>query len=414
MPRLRDSRLLPAALAGLLAAAPIRAQPARQLQQAEQSRSQAAAQAREAAERARASAAEAERLAEQRVVAAAALRQTETDVAARTAEVSALAEKRAATEVLLRQHAAAMAPLLPLIEQLALYPAETLLAMPGPPEQTLRGLGVLRGMAQRLESEATQLRQEQADLAAQSAALDAALEKLRAVQATQSAQADALDQQLATARVLRDRMDQAGIEAQRRAAAEASRADTLRSALATLEQQRARAEAQARDEAARAEQARQDATAGEARRREAALARPMGPGPEPRGQLQAPVAGTIVRGWGDPTDAGPASGVSYRPPPAARVVAPCGGRVRFAGPFRSYGALIILDCGGGYAFVLAGLERLDVAVGAAVLAGEPIGTMPAWDAAGTGTATGNRPALYMELRHDGTAINPAPFLRGKG
>jgi septal ring factor EnvC (AmiA/AmiB activator) len=408
--RLSPNSALAAALAGLLLAAPAAAQSVRQLQQAERSRAQAEAQARDAAARARSSAAEEERLAAQRVTSAAALRQTETTLAAQVTEVSALAEKRAATEARLHQRAAAMAPLLPLIERLALYPTETLLAMPGPPEDTLRGLSVLRGMAQRLETEAAQLRQEQVALAAQSAALDAALAKLRAVQATQADQAQALDQQLAAARALRDRMDQAGTEAQRRAAAEAGRADTLRSALATLEQQRARAESQARDDAARAEQDRQEATAGEARRREAALARPTGPGPEPHGQLQAPVAGTIVRAWGDPTDAGPATGVSFRPPPAARVVAPCGGRVRFAGPFRSFGALIILDCGGGYAFVLSGLDRLDVAVGATVLAGEPVGTMPAWDA----TSPGPRPALYMELRHDGQAVNPAPFLRSKG
>ncbi len=384
------------------------------MQQAERSRNQAQAQAREAADRARASAAEEERLAAQRVTAAEALRQIETEVAARATEVSDLAAKRAASEARLRQHAAALAPLLPLVERLALYPAETLLAVPAPPEQALLGLGVLRGMARRLEHEAAGLRQEQAELAAQSAALDEALPRLRAAEAVQAEQAQALDQQLATAHALRERMDQAGAEAARRAAAEASRADSLRTALATLEQSRARGEAQARDDAIRAEHDRQDVAAGEARRREASLARPSGPGPEPRGQLQAPVVGSVVRAFGEPTDAGPATGVSYRPAPQARVIAPCGGRVRFAGPFRNFGALVILDCGGGYAFVLAGLERLDVTVGVAVLSGEPIGTMPGWDAASPGNSPGARPALYMELRHDGQAVNPAPFLRSKG
>ena len=54
---------------------------------------------------------------------------------------------------------------------------------------------------------------------------------------------------------------------------------------------------------------------------------------------------------------------------AGRVVAPCAGRVAFAGPFRSFGVLIILDCGAGYHFVLAGLDRLDVQAGTAVQAG---------------------------------------------
>ncbi|MBC7802114.1 MAG: peptidoglycan DD-metalloendopeptidase family protein, partial [Gemmatimonadaceae bacterium] len=108
--------------------------------------------------------------------------------------------------------------------------------------------------------------------------------------------------------------------------------------------------------------------------------------------------------------AGPSTGVSYRAPPLARVVAPCGGRVVFAGPFRSFGVLLIVDCGGGLHFVLAGLDRLDVGVGTAVAAGEPVGVMPGWDP----QSGVQRPALYVELRRDGQPVNPAPFLRSRG
>lgn len=374
-------------------------------------RGRAQIEARDATERARAAGAEEQRLAGQRVAAAARLHQTETEVAARAAAVSELAEQRAAAEGRLRAHAATLAPLLPLIERLALYPAETLLAVPADPGDALRGLGVLRGLARRLEREAEGLRAEQAALDEQTRALDAALPALRQAQATQGEQAQALDAQLATAQALRQRMEEAGAEAHRRAAAEAAHADTLRGALAVLEAGRARAEAQARDDAARADRGRQDQAAGEARRREAALARPAGPGPE-RGQMVTPVAGGVVRGWGEPTDAGPATGVSYRPAPQARVVSPCAGRVRFAGPFRSYGAVLIVDCGGGFAVVLAGLDRLDAAAGSVVLAGEPVGTMPGWDATASGRG-GGRPALYVELRRDGAAVNPAPYMHGK-
>ena len=166
---------------------------------------------------------------------------------------------------------------------------------------------------------------------------------------------------------------------------------------------------------ARADRARQDATAADARRRQAALARPAGPGLSERpGPLFAPVAGAVVRGWGERTEAGPSNGITVRPPPAARVTAPCGGRVAFAGPFRSYGMLLILDCGGGYHFVLSGFERLDVSVGMAAQAGEPVGAMPAWDPRDTGRGATSRPALYIELRRDGQPVNPAPFLRAHG
>ena len=400
------SRLLAAGLAAWLAVA---AAPAQPRPGDERSRAAAADAARELTERARAAAAEEQRLAEGRVDAAARLRTIETEVGARAAEVSALSEQRAAADAKLRAHAAALAPVLPLMERLALYPAETLLAVPAPPEDALRGLGILHGMAQTLGREAAGLQREQADLAARAAALEAALPKLREAEAAQASAAQGLDAQLATAHALRQSLEHAGAEAERRAAAEAAKADTIRAALGALEASRARAEAQARDDAARAERDRAALAAAEAQRREAALARPPGPGPEPSGRLMPPVAGAVIRSWGEPTDAGPSTGVSFRPAPGARVVAPCGGRVRFAGPFRSFGALIILDCGGGYAFVLAGLQHLDVPVGASVLPGEPIGAMPDWDAA----AAGSRPALYLELRHDGEAVNPAPFLRGR-
>ena len=126
--------------------------------------------------------------------------------------------------------------------------------------------------------------------------------------------------------------------------------------------------------------------------------------------MVSPVAGAVVHGFGEATDAGPATGIAYQVPPAARVVSPCGGRVVFAAPFRSYGQLVILDCGGGSHIVLSGLERLDAAVGQRVLPGEPVGVMPAWDPRGAAA----RPLLKLELRRDGAPVNPAPFLRARG
>ena len=89
------------------------------------------------------------------------------------------------------------------------------------------------------------------------------------------------------------------------------------------------------------------------------------------------------------------------------MVAPCGGRVAFAAPFRSYGLLLIVDCGGGYHAVLAGFDRLDAKVGQQVAAGEPVGVMPGWEPG----ASGKRPSLYVELRRAGQPVNPAPWLR---
>ncbi|GAC1338552.1 MAG: hypothetical protein NVSMB18_05140 [Acetobacteraceae bacterium] len=354
--------------------------------------------------------AEERRLAELRVEAASRLRGTETEAASLAQTIEALAQRRQDAERRLAERAAAIAPLLPLAERLALYPAETLLAVPAPSTTAISGLAVLRGLVQGLEREATQLRAEQEAAAAAEAELAAALPRLRQAQAAQSLQAAQLDRQIETARSGRVRAEDAAADTARRAASEAARAETLRGALVAMEAAHARAEQQLRDEAARADRQRREAAGAEVRSRQAALARPAGPGVEPAGGAILPVAGPVVRRWGERTEAGPANGLSFRAPPLGRVVAPCAGRVAFAGPFRSFGVLVILDCGGGYHFVLAGLERLDVQVGVTVQAGEPVGLMPGWDPA----APGPHPALYVELRRDGQPVNPTPFLRARG
>ncbi len=344
--------------------------------------------------------------AEARIAITASLRTLENATADAATATEALAQRRANAEARLQAHAKALAPLLPLIERLSLYPAETLLTLRGDPQAALTGLLVLKGLAHQLETEAEALRAEQAEVAGLGEALAAQDQRLAAAQSAQAEKAAGLDKQLATAA---PPDDDAAIAA-RHAAVQAGQAATLRAALTQLDLARRQDEARARAEAATAERQRQDAVAAQARQRQAALGQPAGPGlGEAHGQLDAPVAGSVVKAWGEPGDAGPATGVSYDPPPAARVAAPCSGRVVFAGPFRSYGQLMIIDCGGGYHFVLAGLDRLDAPVGRALQAGEPVGVMPSWDP----HSLGSRPSLYVELRQNGAPINPAPYLRAR-
>ena len=100
-----------------------------------------------------------------------------------------------------------------------------------------------------------------------------------------------------------------------------------------LEAERKAEAARAHAEVLQAERQKHDAEAAAARQREAALARPTGSlsqSGQAKGQLAAPVAGKVIRAFGDPTDAGPATGLSYQAAPNARVTAPCAGRVAFA------------------------------------------------------------------------------------
>lgn len=113
-----------------------------------------------------------------------------------------------------------------------------------------------------------------------------------------------------------------------------------------------------------------------------------------------PVTGRLVSGFGEMTPTGPQRGIRLAPPPAAQAVAPAAGRVAFAGIYRGFGHIVILTHDGGWSSLVTGLARLDVQVGDTVVQGAPIGTA---DPAGG--------EVQLELRHDGTPVNPLDVLR---
>ncbi|MDK9697428.1 MAG: peptidoglycan DD-metalloendopeptidase family protein, partial [Siculibacillus sp.] len=136
---------------------------------------------------------------------------------------------------------------------------------------------------------------------------------------------------------------------------------------------------------------------------------------ETRGTLPLPVAGETIRRWGEDDGlGGSARGLTIATREEARVTSPCDGWVVFFGPFRSYGKLLIINGGGGYHVVLAGIDRIDVELGQFVLAGEPVGVMgtrraAAVEAAAARGSEAGRPLLYVEFRKDNAAIDSTPW-----
>ena len=121
-----------------------------------------------------------------------------------------------------------------------------------------------------------------------------------------------------------------------------------------------------------------------------------------RGALLVPASGPIMRHFGENDELGVASkGLTFETREGAQVVAPFDGRVLFAGPFKGYGQILIIEHGDGYHSLLAGLDRIEGTVGQWLVAGEPVGTMPRGDV---------KPHLYLELRQNGQPINPLPWL----
>jgi septal ring factor EnvC (AmiA/AmiB activator) len=120
-----------------------------------------------------------------------------------------------------------------------------------------------------------------------------------------------------------------------------------------------------------------------------------------RAALLKPVTGRLVEDDGAGVGGVRAPGLTFLTAPGAQVVAPADTEVLFAGPYHKTGQVLILESAGGYALVLAGLERVEVRTGDQLLAGEPVGAMPR-----TGTAA----KLYFELRQNGKGVSPAPWL----
>lgn len=244
----------------------------------------------------------------------------------------------------------------------------------------------LRELMQRLEEERQRRILEAAEkAAAEKAARDADLAARKA----------ARDAELAAQRAARD------------AEIAAKKADTERKEREMAEARNAReAELRAQAQAREAEIAAQNAArALENATRAAAEAKPMvsdKPIASVHGKMVFPAKGNVVERFGQPNEVGVINkGISIATRKGAQIIATHDGQVAFAGPFRGYGLLLIIDHGEGYHTLLAGMARIDANVGQKLTAGEPVGIMGEDEA---------KPALYIELRRQGQPVNPLPWL----
>ena len=130
-----------------------------------------------------------------------------------------------------------------------------------------------------------------------------------------------------------------------------------------------------------------------------------------KGMLPLPVNGARIREFGAPDGlGGTEKGVSIAARPGGQITAPCDGWVVYAGPFRNYGQLLILNAGGGYHVLLAGMEQISVDLGQFVVTGEPVAVMGGGAQSTAAKAGGtSQPVLYVEFRKDGIPVDPGPW-----
>lgn len=138
--------------------------------------------------------------------------------------------------------------------------------------------------------------------------------------------------------------------------------------------------------------------------------KPAIPFDQAKGRLPMPVKGDRVLAFDQKTRSGSKSkGIAIASREQAQIISPCDGWVVYAGEFRSYDQVLIINAGGGYHLLLAGMAQINVQVGQFVLSGEPVGKMGAARQAADGSGKPAPPILYLELRSKERPVNPDPW-----
>ena len=272
------------------------------------------------------------------------------------------------------------------LQTLAFKPTEALLMQPLSPQDTLRSALLLREAVPRLEYSTEGLKKDLDLVASLTGAIRAQSASIRKTAVRLEEKRRDMDVLIKKKTKLQSAFESESSRARRKAEALAQQASDLKDLLARLDR-----ESKKRGKTGKTDD---DVVSGAFM--------------TAKGRIPYPVKGKIVSKFGDLNEAGAASkGISLATRPNAQVISPYDGRVLFAGPFRGYGELLIIEHGDGYHTLLAGLGRLDTSVGQSLLAGEPVGVM----------AESAKPVLYMEFRKNGQPVNPTSWLdsrKGKG
>jgi septal ring factor EnvC (AmiA/AmiB activator) len=341
---------------------------------------------------------------------AARLREVETRLSATEGRLAPLEEQEQALRRSLNERRDTIAEILAALQRMGRRPPPALLVSPEDAAKTVRSAIVLgavvpelRERAERLATDLGALQKLRADIASERVKLSTDLKTLSDEQKRMTLLVEERQKQQAES--------EKALEQQRgQASALARQVDNLKDLVARLEQ--------GLDSASRAAQsAPAPDHKGATKPALAALSDPGRMSPaiafaSARGTLPMPVNGVKIRNFGAADGLGGSErGISVATRPAAQVTSPCDGWVVYAGPFRSYGQLLILNAGGGYHVVLAGMDRISVDIGQFVLTGEPVAVMGsgmAQVAAASSMGT-SQPVLYVEFRKDGSPVDSGPW-----
>lgn len=326
-----------------------------------------------------------------------------------TDRVDALKAQQSVIRASLAGRREVLAEVLGALQRMGLNPPPAILVTPEDALASVRSAIMLGAVVPGLRAETDALIADLTELSRISASIEDERTRMAAAFTEQLAEKKRLELLVAEKESLQAEQETALVEERKRSRELADTARSLKELIAALEKQAAETE-----KARLAEIERQ-------KRNDEYVALPI---PEThqlapaasfnslRSKLMLPVSGKFSRRFGAKDgNGGVMQGDMVATQSGAIVTAPSDGSVLYAGPFRSYGQLLILDAGDGYHVVLAGLSRISVASGQALLAGEPIGVMgEARLASASAEPPGNAETeLYVEFRKDGKPVDPSPW-----
>lgn len=332
------------------------------------------------------------------IAVASSLQASEDTLTALERRLRELAADAEAKEKSFAQRRVELARLVAELGRVSRQPPEAALVLPSSPLETVRTAKLLAALTPALRDQASALAAEVDGLQKARLAADAKRQDVANAAEKLAAERETLDGLIAK----RTKMLSEAEAAERSSAARLERlardAQDLRDLVERLNAERGAAEARSRAESEAAQS-----------REPQVVARLPPPAPPERGRpfgdgsVVPPVHGRILLGFGQPGDGGqPHRGLTIEARPGARLVAPLDGKIVFAGPFRTYGLILIIEHSEGYHTLLAGLGRIDGTVGQTVSTGEPVGI--------AGSAETGNPSIYVELRRNGQPIDPLPWL----
>jgi len=324
-----------------------------------------------------------------------------------TKELARVNYELAVKDDTLRKRRKQMGVVLQALQRVAQYPPEALIAQPISPGDTVRTAILLRSTMPELARRALDLKDDLDALQFNKAEAQRRREELNEANLELLGQRKQLQTLLGRKSRMRRRTVSESAVIGRKAKALSKKARSLRDLMQRLEVLRQQREQLEKDQKSALKRGNKEAVA-------------MSEPPQEytgkainiaKGKLPYPVVGEVNARFGQKASSGLThKGVTIDTVSEAQVIVPYEGRVAFTGPFRGYGRLLIIEHGAGYHTLLAGMGRIDVAVGQWVLGGEPVGIMDRVE----NNNKGRKPSLYMELRREGQPINPLPWLVVRG